>query len=157
MLKTEQLFTIFTRITYDLLKMYIYRNPVIMLNLERTKGRTTHKGREGRERRQRTKVSIKTGRKRSEVRKEGVKDGRISNIKASIVLSLISTCVCLISFFLWGSVVLQMVVNIFYICKSMYRFVHITVSKMNFLLFDMTEASYNNGLCTEKSNATVKA
>ena len=89
-------------------------NPGIMLNLQRTKGRMTYKGiKQG----HRTKVSSKTGRKRSEGRKEGAKEGRISDIKVSIVVALLSPFVCLSSFPLQGSVVLQMVLNICFFVK----------------------------------------
>ena len=76
----------------------------------------------GSKQRQQTKIGRKPGRKRSEGRKEGVKEGRISNIKVSIVASLLSPFVCLSSSPLQGSVVLQMVANIYFLklCTSFY-------------------------------------
>ena len=75
---------------------------------------------EGSKQRQQTKVSSKSGRKQSEVRKEGAKEGRISNIKVSIVVSLLSPFVCLSSCFLQSRVVLQMVVIFFKLCTDFY-------------------------------------
>ena len=105
----------------------------------------------------RTKVSRKSGRKRSEGSNEGAKEGRISDIKVGIVESLISHSICLSSFVLHASVVLQIVVNKYFLCEIMYRFVRITISKMMFLLFDTIDASYSDGSCPEKDNAIVKA
>ena len=64
---------------------------------------------------QKNKVISKAGRNRSKGKKEGAKEGRISDIKVIIVASLISAFVCLSSFVLQGSVVLRMVVNFFMI------------------------------------------
>ena len=74
MLKIEQLFAILTIIPYNLLTLDLCWNHVIMLNLQRTKGRMGHEGNKGSEQRQQTKASRKSGRKRSEAKE--VKNSR---------------------------------------------------------------------------------
>ena len=108
----------------------------------------------GSKRRQRTEVSRKEGRKQRDGRKEGAKKGRISDIKVSIVASLLSPFFS--SFSLQGIIALQIVVNVCFLCEIIYRFVRITISKMTFLLFDMMDARYSDGSRTEKDNAIVK-